>query len=335
MSTHNIEIIEIGDILPHPNPEVTRMELTNIWGWQCCIGKGQFKKGDRAIYIPPDFLVPLSHPLFKFLDKNIGKFQERIRVRRLKGVLSQGLLVQVPLELSNLPVGTNVIERLGIERYEQPCEKNTSGLFVNGPSGLYTPKFDVENYQRYPDTFVNGEMVIVTEKIHGENGRFVYGQDKEGVWQQFCGSRTSWMAEDNKNIWWMTYGQNPQIGNWCKDNPNKILYGEVFGQVQDLKYSAKTNDIFCAIFAVLDKQTWVDFSEAFDSINKRGIKWAPILYHGPFSKDILTLAEGPSLWPNANHIREGCVIVPGKERTNETLGRVCLKVVSNEYLERY
>ena len=334
MSTHKIEIIEIGEVLPHPNADL--LEITHIWGWQCCIGKWQFKTGDKAVYVPPDFCVPLSRPEFAFLKKVDGKTQERIRVRRFRGHLSQGLLISIPPELSGLPVGENVIEQLGIERYEPPIPKSTYGQYVSAPSGLYCPKFDVENFQRYHRLFVPGEPVAITEKIHGGNSRFCLAKNKDDQVVQFCGSRTNWMEEDEKNIWWMSFRQNPAIGDWCQKNPEKILYGEVFGQVQSLKYGAKTNDIFFVAFAILDKQRWLDFQEFLDSVNSiPGLKTPPLLYRGPFDLAIAEkLAEGDSQWPGANHMAEGVVVLPEHERFDSEIGRVMLKLVSNRYLEK-
>lgn len=334
MSTHAIEIVEIGDILPHLNAD--RLAITHVFGWQCCIGKDDFKKGDKAVYIPPDFLCPLSHPSFAFLDKHNGKTHEHIKVRRFKGALSQGLIIPVPEELKELPVGTNVIEQLGIERYEPPLPKSTGGDFVGGPSGLYTPKFDVENYQRYRDKFVAGEEVCLTEKLHGCNSRFVYAQNKDGEWTQFVGSHTNWMKEDEKNIWWMAFRQCPAIGEWCKANPLKILFGECFGRVQRMVYGAGKNDIFFAGFAILEKNVWLDYYVCQELIKPfPGLKWVPLVYRGPFDeKKALELAELDSIVPGANHLAEGVVIVPVKERTDSEIGRVCLKLVSNRYLEK-
>ncbi len=167
MSHHEVKIIEIGKIEKLPNADT--LGMTHILGWQCVVRLSDFKEGDKAIYIEPDFMVPLSHPLFTFLQnkENEGRPQERIRVRRFRGALSQGLLVEVPPELANLPVGTNVIEQLGIERYEPPLPKSTGGDFVGAPSGLYAPVFDVESFQRYMAIFVPGEEVVATEKLHG------------------------------------------------------------------------------------------------------------------------------------------------------------------------
>ena len=334
MSQHLIEIIEIGKIIPHPDPEVDRLEITHMWGWQCCIGKDQFKEGDKAVYIPPDYVIKTVHPSFSFLAKD-GKKTERIKVRRFKGVLSQGLLISVPDDLKDLPVGTNVIDQLGIERYEPPLPKQTGSDFVSAPSDLYVPKFDIESYQRYRDKFEDGEEILATEKIHGANSRFTFAQDKEGEWKQFCGSRTNWMDESEKIIWWQAFNQCSGIGKWCEANPTKIIYGEVFGQVQNLKYGAGTNDIFFAAFGILEKNTWLDYDKCQMSILGFGIKWAPLVHRGPFDETLLlNLAEGDSEWPGAKHMKEGVVIIPVHERIDKRLGRVALKMVSNRYLEK-
>ena len=337
MSTHEIEIVEIGKILPHPNAE--RLVLTNLWGWQCCIGKGDFKEGDKAIYVPPDYMCPTDHSSFSFLARE-GLTQQRIRVRRFRGSLSQGLLIQVPSELANLPVGSNVIDQLGIKRYMPPEDLND--MFVGGPSGLYVPKFDVESYQRYFDRFEEGEEVIVTEKIHGISSRFTYAQDKDGEGKQFCGTRVNWVGEpkdekDKNNPYWKAFYQCPDIGEWCKANPGKILYGEAFGQVKKFKYGGDKGRIFFAAFAILEKNDWLDFDDCQKLISKFGytIPWVPLVYRGPFDKEkILAMAEGESSWPEADHIREGVVIIPIHERTDPEIGRVVLKMVSNRYLEK-
>lgn len=338
MSTHQVDIIEIGEILPHPNPEYTRIELTHVLGWQCCIPKGIYKKGDPAIYIEPDFLVPLAHPSFAFLKKEADtKTQERIRVRKYGGAISQGLIISVPPELSHLPVGTNVIEQLGIERYEPPIPMSSGGMFVGAPSSLYAPKHDVESMQRYyKNVFVEGEIVIATEKLDGSSARFVWAQDKDGNWKQFAGTHTNWIGEDDKNWWWTALRQNPEIGRWCQNHPNILIYGELFGQTQRrMPYGSKTNDIWFAPFAILDKNQWIDYDECQRMIAGYSLQWVPLVWRGPFNfEKMLELAEGNSLVPTAHHLREGIVVIPEHERMDQKIGRVMLKVVSNEYLEK-
>lgn len=343
MAEHKVEIVEIDDVERHPHPAVLRMQIVKVWGWQCCIGMGEFKRGDKAIFVEPDYLVPVAHPAFAFLKPSNGRLGEedkvRVRVRRFKGALSQGLLIKVPPELKDLPVGTNVIEQLGIEKYEPPIKMGSSvNMFTGGPSGVYAPKFDVENWQKYADLFSKGEPVIVTEKLHGANARFVYAENKDGEMTQFCGSRNNWMAKDETNLWWRAFEQDPDIGVWCRDNPGMVLYGEVFGQVQTLKYGTKPGEVKFAGFAVLSRNTWMDFDDVMLSTIQSHcvLLWAPLLYRGPFNLELIRgLSEGSSTVEGADHIREGCVVIPEFERTDPELGRVILKWVSNEYLEKH
>jgi hypothetical protein len=66
------------------------------------------------------------------------------------------------------------------------------------------------------------------------------------------------------------------------------------------------------------------------------LPWVPTLAEAyPFDLEgIFQFAEGKSLVPDADHCREGCVAKPLRERTHPLVGRVCLKVVGNDYLMR-
>lgn len=334
MSTHAIEIVEISEIRCHPNAD--SLDVTSIWGWQCCVRRGDFGVGSRAIYIPPDYTVPTDRPQFAFL-KSEHRDKERIRVRRLRGQLSQGLLIPVPKELDGLPTGSNVADALGVERYEPPIKSCPGGpdLFIGGPSGIYAPKFDVENYQRFASLFAHGEQVVITEKLHGANARYVFAPNKEGEPTFFCGSRTNWLKPEAPTPWWNAHKANPTIELWCRQNPLMVLFGEVFGQVQDLKYGSRNGQIFFAAFAALDQQRWLEWSELEDSCGRSGVNVVPVLHRGPFDEaKAYELAEGESSWPGALHQREGVVILPVPERIDLNVGRVCLKMVSNRYLER-
>lgn len=334
---HEIEIVQLDKIEPHPDPEVERMEVTHVWGWQCCVGKNQFKSGDKAIYIPPDYMVDTSKEYFKFLNplpKYDSKVWKRIKAKRLRGTISQGLIIKVPTDLDYLPVGTNVIDQLNIKRYEPPIE-SAGDKFTGAPSGLYCPKFDVENWQRWHNTFKEGEPVHVTEKMHGTSSRYTYAKNKKGESIQFCGTRNNWVKEGGNDLYWRAFNQCPAIGAWCQANPGQILYGEVFGMVKKHKYGAENDTIFFAAFGILNQNTWLNFNEARLSANEHEVPWCPLLYSGPFDiEKIKELAEGDSSWVGASHMREGVVVLPHEERTDPEIGRVQLKIVSNRYLEK-
>jgi hypothetical protein len=113
MSTHAVSIVEIPEILPHENAD--RLGIVTVGGWSCVVAKDQFKAGDRAVYVEPDYVVPLSRPEFSFLAKGKeGKSEHRMKAVRLRGRLSFGLLIPVPEDCAELPAGACVMERLGI-----------------------------------------------------------------------------------------------------------------------------------------------------------------------------------------------------------------------------
>lgn len=96
--THKVEIVRIGEILPHPNAD--KLELTMVGGYQCVIGKGQYKTDDLAVYIQPDSVVPQAEP-FQFLwiadypTGDVPARRRRITVKRLRKEYSEGLLMPI------------------------------------------------------------------------------------------------------------------------------------------------------------------------------------------------------------------------------------------------
>lgn len=344
MSTHAIEIVEIGDIFPHHNPEVEKLELTHIFGWQCCIGKGQFKKGDKAIFISPDYVVPLDNPCFSFLksQKRYENAKEaRITIARFKGSVSQGLIIPLPDEYKDLPVGTDMMSLLGIKRYEPPVP--TDEEFIPGPSTAITPeKFDVETFQRFSHlVFSENEEVIVTEKMDGTSARYTYAKNSNGEYQIFCGTRVHWVLNSGVNEYSRAFQQNTEIERWIKDHPDLVLYGEVFGGSKKHGYGAQKGQKFFAAFAILNGQQWIDFDECQKMISGYNIPWAPVVYRGKFDAQLfLKLAEEDSIWPTSpvGHLREGIVVLPAKERRDANLqacgSRVILKIVSNRHFEK-
>jgi hypothetical protein len=133
------------------------------------------------------------------------------------------------------------------------------------------------------------------------------------------------------------YQAYPAIYQWCADNPEQVLYGEVFGSVQDLKYNAQRGELFFAAFAIWDavQNVWWNYAKMEHSLDLYGVLHAPVLYRGPLYDTIAyRLAETDSRWANGKHLAEGVVIVPEVERVEPRFGRVCAKIVSNRYLER-
>ena len=109
------------------------------------------------------------------------------------------------------------------------------------------------------------------------------------------------------------------------------VLGEIYGaKVQDLKYGLNTQEFRVFDIAIDGKyQSW-------EYVNSHGWETAPALYQGPYSKEtVISLTDGPSTLPGADHIREGIVIRPVLEAISELTGtRKIAKSISETYLLR-
>src|SRR5215469_9891326 len=83
-------------------PDSDFLETAHILGWQCVVKKGEFREGEYGIYFEVDSFLPVE-PRYEFLrntsyrenaDNGIGF---RIRTARMRGQLSQGLLLRPSL----------------------------------------------------------------------------------------------------------------------------------------------------------------------------------------------------------------------------------------------
>lgn len=316
MSTHRVEVVEVK-VLPHPNADA--LVIVQPFGFTVCVRKAEWKDGDLGAYIPPDSVVDSTRPEFAFLAGH-----ERIKVRKLRGIVSQGLLVKAP---PGAKIGDDVMEALGVTHYEPPVSTNTSGESEAPPPG-HRPVYDVENWRRYGHLLVPGEDVWVTEKIHGANARFCWAQGR-----LYAGSRTEWKRPDSTLLWWKVAEQHAWLEALCRAQEPLTLYGEAYGKVQDLAYDHAPGRYSLRIFDAWTGSEWMERGALVDLVERHGGAMVPLLARGPYDPAAVeALAEGPSTI--ASHLREGCVVRPVVERTDPEIGRVQLKIVGNGYLER-
>lgn len=327
MSIHSVNVVEIGEVRQHGNAE--RLEIIPVGGWQAVVKKGQFKPGDRAIYIEPDYSVPTSRPEFSFLAKP-GKDRHRLKAVRLRGELSYGLLIPVPDGVAADP-GVNVMEALDIVRWEPEVKLTMADELPQDQwPATFAPKFDIESYEKFPHVIDDGEPVIVTEKVHGANARYTV---VDGIFHQ--GSRQRWLIPDGGHIWARAANHNPSIRAWLEANPGVVLYGEVYGNVQSLTYGLGKGDVRFIAFAAVDQGRWMNQGHLFDALAIAGIPCCPVLHAGPFDHEhIKRLSEGDSsVSVVPGHMMEGVVVVPARERFHGSIGRVAVKHISNRYWE--
>lgn len=121
-----------------PIPNADRIELARVLGWKCVVKKGEFKVGDKCVYIEIDSIPPSDNHVFDFLKHSNGKI-DRVKTIKLRGQVSQGLAMPVNLfdDLDKYNVGDDVTKVLGIKKWE-PDERNKVSL---SQSPLYMRRF--------------------------------------------------------------------------------------------------------------------------------------------------------------------------------------------------
>ena len=329
------DICEITNVKNHPNAD--RLDVVFVKGWQCVVGRDQFKTGDLVVFIPPDSMMP--EQVSKRLgihDYLKGNEQKRVGQVRLRGEPSFGVVLPVSVIGREVKVGEDVTDYFHITKYEPPI---LGGQYDQAaPDHPLFPKYtDIENLRNYPTCFEEGETVIVTEKIHGTNVRLgMIG----GVRMAGSHNRPRKAPEDAadmaKSFYWFPWTIKPveeMIWALAMEHSQVILYGETYGRVQSLRYGLPHSLAFRAFDLMLDGR-YADSSEFFDLCERFGVEHVPVVGMMKYSLgSVIKSSEGPSLVPGADHIREGVVVKPLVERYSSVVGgRLTAKYVSSDYL---
>lgn len=263
----------------HPNADA--LELAVVGDYRSIVRKGEFKTGDLGVYIPEAAIVPdwLIEEL-GLTGRLAGKNKNRVKAVKLRGSLSQGLIVpthrqsfmgasfdaitkpgeEIP-ETLGVREGDDVTEFLGITKYEPPIPSSMSGEVYNALG--CTLHYDIENVKKYPGVLVEGEdEVVFTEKIHGTWACFGYHPKFDIPIVTSKGLSAKGLAfkfneQNEKNLYVQVYKSLDTDDRWldlCERfisafgldlDTDEIepfyLLGEIFGQgVQDLTYGYNT-----------------------------------------------------------------------------------------------
>ena len=331
MSELIVKKSRIWEIQPHGNAD--RMEVAIIGGrggWEVCVPKGTFTQGEEALFVPVDALVPPNLAKEWGVAPYLGK-GGRVRAAKLRGRPSFGFLVK-----GDWPDG-NLANELGIGKYEPPPEISSGDAEKNDP--FFHEYTKIQHLKHFPDKITEGELCIITEKIHGRNARFGL------VNQEFMiGSHIQRKKIDSDCIYGIP-SKDPNVQKALqtlyeqKQAHSVILFYEIFGlRIQDLTYGRKNVDY--AVFDISVDGRYMDWPELVDFCRQWTLPMVPILYEGPFGWDkIKEYVDGPTTVEGAGqtHIREGIVIRPVKESSYQDHAHVyrrIFKYLSVDYLTR-
>jgi len=353
MSEICCEVLRLGAVKPHPNAD--RLEIAEVLGTQCVVPKDVYKAGQTVVWIPPGILLG-KEAIANLNVENYLKAAKypgdlvatncRVSATRLRGEVSYGIVTQAKLSMN---VGDSVDTVFDAVKYEPP----TRGPGSNGDAASDYPDFhrytDIENFYKYPDAFIEGTPVRITEKLHGTNCRLGL-INRHGEFEFMAGShKVNWKQETAAGkvpLWWqfMTQEVMSLLSDLCNEQNSVIVFGEIFGPgIQDLDYGVVEPQI--RVFDITVNGTYLDYDKLMHSCRAHNVQTVPLLYEGPYSKEVIAAhTHGPTVMQYALggielkskfKGREGVVVTPLSELFSDVIGgRMILKNVSADYLAR-
>jgi RNA ligase (TIGR02306 family) len=309
------------------------IETAVIGGWKVVVKKGEFTVGELAVYLEIDSWVPTELAPFLSKGKEPREFNgvkgERLRTVKLRGQLSQGLLLNLDtaLPFTILHDGDDVSEVLNIQKWERPMNAQLAGM-ARGNFPSVIPKTDQERVQNLVKEIaasVNLQFEV-TEKLEGSSMTCYLIDGVFGV----C-SRNLDLKETADNTFWQV-ARKEQIeekmracgdGDWA-------IQGELIGPgIQGNIY--KLSEPEFRVFDVYNIQAGDYLMPVYRRalIDRMGLKHVPVLLVdkdlGVGSVDeILQWADGASKI-GAGPLREGIVF-------KQVDGGMTFKAISNAYL---
>ena len=302
-----------------------------------------FKVGDLVCYMEVDSFVPSEVAPFltkpgQFPKEFNGVKGERLRTIRLRGCLSQGLII--PLDGLNVAYrvedGMDLTEILKIQQWEAPIAACLAGQ-AEGSFPGWIRKTDQERCQNLKreiqESFDRGDKFEVTVKLDGSSGTYYFRDGEVGVCSRNLRLKVNEENKDNTfiRILYQT-GLNkalPALGM------NIAVQGEILGpNIQHNRESLPNFQMF--VFDVFNIDTGAYLSPplrkyVLNQLRSHGFigEEVPVL-HDAFQltsgsiDDLLEMSKGPSL--NAK-MREGIVL----KRID---GQFSFKAINNDWLLR-
>jgi len=344
--TRQLASIRVIDDLT-PIEDADRIECAHIGGWTVVVKKGEFYKGGLCIYFEIDSWVP--HDVAPFLSS--GSIEEggyklkyfndipgnRLRTKRLKGVLSQGLAL--PLHTLNEeqadfcqeydfndPTGCDLTELLKVQLYEKPLPAQLRGT-AKGNFPAFIPKTDQPRIQNLSGALRKWEeeqdIWEVTEKLDGSSMTVYKHEGVFGV----C-SRNLDLKQTGGNTFWDTaikYKLESKVPE------GYAFQGELVGPgIQGNQYALTSHKYYIFDIFNIAKQEYLNAYDRTVVLRGLSLEGVPFVMYSPLRnsmQEMLEFCKGKSFLNGS--IREGLVY------KHITKPDQSFKCINNDWLLKY
>lgn len=313
-----VKIVTINEIKYAENSDNLDCVRFDEIGWQAISRRDQFRVGDQVMFIPPESVLPTE--LSDLLNVTNYLSKGKVRVVRLRGNRSEGLIVDAEIVVPYIQY---------IMHWEDLPEAHMRGL---GLSNKEVP-IEFQKFYKMPNimnekyTFKEGELIYISEKLHGTNTRMgIFHHPETDEFMEYVGSHNVVLKEEGNedNLYWKVY-KNQIHGKL----PNEFLFfGEIIGpNIQDLTYGRSKHEFVC--FAIMKDGEYLPIPKVIDLCDRHDINrvnFEKITFES--IDQVRELADLPSEFSTVNQLREGIVMVSA-----ENPNRMC-KVIGFNYLTR-
>lgn len=325
-------VTKIDLVEKHPNADV--LDICTVGGWHCVTKAGEFNTGDMAIYVSIDSWVPKELAPFLFEGKVFeGVEGARLRTKKLRGVVSQGLLLPLSVAFQLPPTtgvdieGTDLTEALGIKKWDKPLDPTLSGL-ARGNFPSFLRKSDQERVQNLTREIEKrqGDSFEVTIKLDGSSIT-VYSIKENGEYRDGVCSRNLDLQE-GESAFWLAAKQYNIHEKLRSTGRNLAVQGELLNTNIQGNWE-KVTGLCMFVYNVfdIDAQKYLSPKERRALCKELDIPHVPVLHEewvlNTDVKGILAMADGPGMNPGVK--REGLVY---KSNTDD----FSYKCISNTYL---
>jgi RNA ligase (TIGR02306 family) len=314
-------------------------------GWKVVVKKDEFSEGDLVIYSEIDSFLPKGNPNFEFLmNHGVRMFEGNeghvLRTVRLRGQISQGLILSTAILNRLVEVGEDVTEELGIKKWEPTIPPNMAGQ-VKGSFPSFMIKTDQERCQNLiAEIFIENKdsRYEVSMKMDGSSVTYYTKGGESGVCSRNLELKVNDENKDNTLVKLFVDSGLQRCFGEMSSGVAMAIQGEMMGpgiQGNPEKFTKPQ-------FFVFDMQnihsreqlTSVERSSILEDLAAHGciLQHVPVLHRGVTLADLgitnceelLKFAEGKSL---VGPIREGLVF----KRMD---GQFSFKAISNEFLRK-
>jgi RNA ligase (TIGR02306 family) len=344
MSTWKVSIEEIK-LFDHFGAD--RLQIGKLGTNQVVVPKGKYKDGDKIIFIPSKSLIPKDiYEGEEFAPYLTGPENNRVKPINLRGEYSDGVIL--PLEkvqdrIKDFGIGDDISMVLGIQKYIPFIPACLEGKVDIIKEEIYS-KHECEHFGIYAKDFVEGERVVITEKVHGSQINYYYNFDTgyEFVSQKGLISKGLCLVEDYEVGYWKAV-KNSNLRDLVKSSFDKgiiQIFGELIPIQKGYHYGQEKETLVIYDVRVCLKNEgdeWATFKSIPYDMVPDALKtlWVPVLFDGPLNfVEVRKLSKGNELISGRScHIREGVVIAPYIVRRAYDRTRLTLKILNPDYRE--